>query len=384
MAEVIPVLHVINECDDGSISRIIERIIRYSDKDKFKWYVCPTRGLLGFEKNFIMLGAQIVDCSSIKSESSSTSQKIRDVIQRKKISIIHSHTPRTIFEIFRAQKSIHQPNTIHAAHLATKHLLTSPKDRKWGLFYTIYDRLTLYPPDHIVTVSKTMAKQVKSQPGILSSKITAIPNAIPVEDFFCPTEREIQRKGLGLTPEHLVIGFTGRITKVKNLDILIHAFANLVPQFPQLRLALAGEGDLQPFLVELTERLRIAQSVIWSGFCSNVPGFLSALDIYVQPSVNEGLSLSILEAMAAEKPVIATKVGSAEEIIQDGVTGLLVQPGSIEEIEKAVFSLMLDRGLRDHLAENGRRHVLNEYNIQKMVDNYCSLYIKLDRTRGLR
>jgi glycosyltransferase involved in cell wall biosynthesis len=381
MADPISVLHVINECNDGSISRIVERIIHYSEKDDFKWYVCATRGLFGFENIFRALGAQVEDCSINQPNPISTFKRIRDVIQHNKIRIIHSHTPRTIMEVWRAQKNINHPSSDQAIHLATKHLLTTPIDRKWGLLYTIYDHLTLYLPDHIVTVSKTMANQVKSQPGIRSTKVTAIPNAIPIEDFYCPNEREAYRRELGFTSEMIVIGFAGRITKVKNPNILIKAFASLVPQYPQLRLIFAGEGDLQSSLEELAKTLGIANSVIWPGFCSNIPGFLSALDIYVQPSANEGLSLSILEAMAAEKPVIATRVGSADEIIRDGITGLLIRPGSKEAIENAIITLLKDQDYRNRLAKNGKQHVFNEFNIQKMVDNYCHLYIKLDGTR---
>ena len=94
---------------------------------------------------------------------------------------------------------------------------------------------------------------------------------------------------------------------------------------------------------------------------------------------NEGLSLSILEAMAAEKPVIATNVGSAEELIEDGQTGILVKPGSEKEITSAILNLIRNVDLRNKLAQKGRKYVFDEYNIQKMVDGYCVLYQKLDK-----
>jgi len=97
----------------------------------------------------------------------------------------------------------------------------------------------------------------------------------------------------------------------------------------------------------------------------------------VQPSINEGLSLSILEAMAAGLPVIATRVGSAEEIIEDGQTGILIHPKSALSIEAALIKLLENPEMRNHIAENARQSVLAHYNIQKMTASYLQLYRNL-------
>jgi glycosyltransferase involved in cell wall biosynthesis len=377
----IPILHVINECDDASISRIIERIIRFSDDPNFKWYVCAVRGLLGFEHNLEALGAEVVDGSTDNGRPGSSTRILQDVIERNHIRIIHSHTPRTILAVWQAMRAVDHHLSIPSVHLATKHLLTTPQDRRLGLFYTLYDRLTLYPPDHIVTVSERMAKQVQNQPWVSSQKVTAIPNSIPVEDFHRPDLRDYYRQNWNFSATDVVIGFTGRIEKVKNLDLLIRAFAILSIDYPDLRLALAGIGELQPELEALSKTLGVADRITWTGFFMDIPGFLSALDIYVQPSINEGLSLSILEAMAAEKPVIATRVGSADEIIENENTGLVIQPGSVEAIVNSVKTLLNNPDLRKSQAKNAKKHVFEKYNVQKMVDRYTNLYYELSESR---
>jgi glycosyltransferase involved in cell wall biosynthesis len=370
----IRILHVINACADGSISRIIERIISLSAEKEFEWHVAAVKELGEFTPNFIAAGATVVNCALNPGNPLSTRQKIKRYVDRHQIQIVHSHTPRTILEVWGGL-NLSQPFSRHAAlHLATKHLLTSPKDRKFGLIYSLFDRLTLYPPDHLITVSHTMAGEVSSQPWIPASKVTAIPNAIPVEQYYQPSEREAVRKELGLSPEILAVGFTGRISKVKNLDLLLDAFAMVLPENPSMHLILAGEGDLRPALETQSKRMGISHAVSWIGFCSNIPRFLSALDIYIQPSANEGLSLSILEAMAAEKPVIATRVGSAEEIIRDGSTGMLIEPGTAPSIANAMKTLTANMELRNCLARHAREFVVREYNIQKMVDGYYQVY----------
>jgi len=154
----------------------------------------------------------------------------------------------------------------------------------------------------------------------------------------------------------------------------LDAFAMVLPENPSMHLILAGEGDLRPALETQSKRMGISHAVSWIGFCSNIPRFLSALDIYIQPSANEGLSLSILEAMAAEKPVIATRVGSAEEIIRDGSTGMLIEPGTAPSIANAMKTLTANMELRNCLARHAREFVVREYNIQKMVDGYYQVY----------
>jgi glycosyltransferase involved in cell wall biosynthesis len=378
MNSALPVLHVVNACVDGSISRIVERIIGFSNTNEFEWHVCAVKEMGAFSHNFETAGARVVDCSSRRGDPKTSGEKIKKYIIDQQIRIVHSHTPRTILEVWRAL-NWYRPLTKDVMHLATKHLLTGPKDRSWGTVLSFFDRLTLYPPDHLVTVSRTMADEIISQPGIPVSKVSAIPNAIPVNTYYRPAEREETRKELNLSPEMLAIGFTGRITKVKNLDLLLDAFKIIHSEFPLTRLILAGEGDLRPALENQARRLGIDSALTWVGFCADIPHFLSAMDIYVQPSLNEGLSLSILEAMAAEKAVIATRVGSADEIIHHGSNGYLVEPGSVEQMAHALRIILNNAEARYCMARQARDFVLQEYNIQKMVNGYYKVYRMLGK-----
>lgn len=377
MNKPVSVLHVLNACADGSITRIVERIIGGSPAGQFEWHVCSVKGNKGYEKNLEKLGAKVIDLSLDESETKYPWQRINRYIAKNNIQIVHSHTPRTILEVWKALNLDNHIEKSTVRHLATKHLLTRPGDRKWGLAYTLYDHLTLYIPDHIVTVSNTMAGEVKAHPLINPSKVTAIPNAIPVLDFYRPQDRDSARRQLKLDDSIIAIGYTGRIEKVKNLGMLINAFLSVNRRYPNTRLVLIGEGKLRSSLEEYSAKLGIADAIIWTGFCSNIPHMLSALDIYVLPSINEGLSLSILEAMAAEKPVIATRVGSAVEVINHGKTGILIKPGSKDEIINAIQDLLGNADLRNNLAKQARQFVISNYDVQKMVDGYCDVYKKL-------
>jgi glycosyltransferase involved in cell wall biosynthesis len=378
MTEPIPVLHVMNAFVDGSIARIVERIIDCSDRDRFSWHIGVVKPDGDFSTVYEKLGAQVVNFSRSEGENTPQYIKIRKYIKSHGIRIVHSHTPRTIFDVWL---SLQKKDGERNYHLATKHLLTTPQDRRYGLIYTLIDLMSLYLPDHIVAVSETMAEKIKSVPGIDKKIITAIPNGIPCDDYFRLPLRDICRKELGIRNEQILIGFTGRISKVKQLDLLLKAFKNTHNRFPQTRLVLAGEGELRESLEALADSLGLTDSVNWLGYYPDIPRLLSAIDIYIQPSVNEGLSLSILEAMAAEKPVISTQVGSASEILQNGISGVLIPPGSAAEIEKALTQMIEQPDERRRLAMNAREFVLKEYNLQKMVDCYYRIYQQLIKVK---
>jgi glycosyltransferase involved in cell wall biosynthesis len=164
---------------------------------------------------------------------------------------------------------------------------------------------------------------------------------------------------------------------MKRLDLLIQSFVHVLARYPQARLMIVGEGSLRPQLEALAAALGISHAVIWTGFRKDISRLLAAMDLYVQASSNEGLSLSILEAMAAGKAVVATKVGGAEEVITDGTTGILIAPGSTSVIASAVSDLLEHADKRSFLAQAARSHVLQQFNVQRMTDAYRRIYENL-------
>lgn len=371
MTEPIVVLHVMNEFADGSISRIVERIIQLSDHDRYQWHVGVVKPNGNYTSIYKKLDAKVI-CFFNSSENKKPIHKnINEYIDTHQVQIVHSHTPRTIIEVW---KSLQKKRTKDVTHLATKHLLTRPGDRKYGLLFTLIDILSLYLPDHMVAVSNTMANKIKSYPAIDKDKIISIPNGIPCSEYDQPHLRVIGRKELGISDEEILFGFNGRISRVKRLDDLIYAFSEVHKHYPKTRLVFAGEGELRETLELLTKSLNISDSVIWLGFYSQIPKLLASIDIYIQTSANEGLSLSILEAMSAGKPVITTRVDSACEIIEDGYSGIIIPVGSISAIENALIHIIENPQKGQLLANNGKTSVFQRYNIQNMVSNYLNVY----------
>jgi len=373
MPEPIRILHLMNDFADSSISRIVERIIRSLGCSRYVWHVASLSGPGYMEPILKSLGAETVHFLPQQAQGPLTRRALRNYLDEWQIDIVHSHTPRTILECYGSTLGMKS----RPRHLATKHLLFTSQDRRWGFAYLLLDRLSLYLPDHIAAVSESIKDHVKTLPGRWNGNLTTVQNAIPCEQFYQPDARPASRLNLGLAPDHLVFGFTGRIEPVKSLDLLLTAFVNVLKVHPEARLLLAGEGSQRADLENQAKNLGIDQAVIWTGFRADIPNLLAAMDIYVQPSLNEGLSLSILEAMSAGKALIATDVGGARELLCDRNTGLLIQPGSVQALSDAMSELCANQQLRTQLGESARQYVLDTFNLQRMVSAYDQIYQKL-------
>jgi glycosyltransferase involved in cell wall biosynthesis len=369
----IAVLHLMNGFEDSSISRIVQRLVQHLGQQDYVWHIGGLSGLGDMQEQFSCLGTQVVDFSDRHNGGSgSLGRRIREYAVAHRLRLVHTHTPRTILAARMALAGTHE-----TIHLATKHLLYSPGDRHWGLIYTLLDRFTLYLPDHLVTVSENMHRQVLAYPRIGNRRVTMIRNGIDCQAYYSPDQRDSCRLEFGLTSESQAIGYAGRIEKMKRLDLLLEAFSPVLAGHPQARLMIVGEGKLRPKLEAFADRLGISHAVIWTGFRRDISRLLAGMDIYVQPSANEGLSLSLVEAMAAGKPIIATDVGGASELVVNGMTGVLIPSGSSAAIQRAISDLLDDRDRQSALAQGARNHVMGKFGVQQTMDAYRHLYEEL-------
>lgn len=365
----ISVLHLINNFADSSITRIVRDLVRHLGPAGFTWHVGGLQGSGDMQEELIRLGARVVDFARADAGPAKSRRSISDYVEKNRIDLVHSHTPRTLLTLRLALGRNHRH-----IHMATKHILNAPGDRRWGLFYSLLDRLLLYVPDHVIAVSEKVYQGILACPGISSDRVTLIRNAVDSAPYQIPGQRDSCRAEFGLIPEQVLIGTSGRLEKVKRYDLLLQAFSAVHDQFPRTRLMIAGDGTLKHELEELAETLKIADAVIWTGFRKDVPRLLAAMDIYCMPSANEGLSLSILEAMAAGKPAIITEVGGARELVANGRTGLLIPPGSAAAISESLLDLLRNPEKAAALAQAGRDYVLNEFGIAQMMESYKKLY----------
>ncbi len=236
-------------------------------------------------------------------------------------------------------------------------------------------KVLAYLSTAIIGVSSALCEQVVEEIGVARKKVLVIRNGIPLEHLsFEPKRRARARKILGIADDATLVGCAGRLDPDKNLDLLLEASADALRTVPSMKVVLVGEGPSEEHLLKKTAELGLQNTVTFTGLRSDVADILPAFDLYVCSSDREGVSLSILEAMASERPVIATAVGGNTEVIEDGRTGLLIERGNRSALSAAIVALALDQDKRDQLGRQARRAVEENFSIDHMVQEYDHFY----------
>jgi L-malate glycosyltransferase len=231
----------------------------------------------------------------------------------------------------------------------------------------------------VVANSARVADLVQAVDGVSRDKVTIIPNFLDDAALEVPT-REGQlalRDTLGVPRDALVIGCVANLRPVKDHRTLLSAFARVAAGRPHLVLCLVGDGALRPDLQQQTAGLGIAGIVVFSGTRSDAVNWHSAFDISVLTSLSEGFPNSVIEAMAAGRPVIATDVGGTPDAIHNEVTGFLVPPGGVEPLAHAMDQLLDNAGLRARMGQVGRAEAARRYHASVVLPAVEQLYMGL-------
>ncbi len=224
----------------------------------------------------------------------------------------------------------------------------------------------------VCAVSADLKRHMVAE-GFPERRIQVVYNGIDPGHRPTSLERDVARATLGVPHGAFVTGTVGRLDPVKNLPALLRAHALVVEQHPESRAVIVGDGPERSALHALAVELGVADSVIFAGYRSDARALMAAFDVYVNTSTYEGVSLTILEAMAASLPVIATLVGGNPEVVVDLETGLLV-PGRPPAIAGAIARLCRDARRRRLMGDAGRWRVSRHFSIARMVDDYASAY----------
>lgn len=235
---------------------------------------------------------------------------------------------------------------------------------------TVNPLLSLFP-GCVCAVSEDL-RQYMLAAGFLSWRVSVVRNGIDPGPAPDESLRRSARRALGLAEETLVVGSVGRLDPVKDLGTLIEAFSVLGRA--DAVLLIVGDGPERPRLERLSESLGCAGSVIFTGHRDDVRRVLPALDVYVNCSVTEGMSVTILEAMAAGLPVVATAVGGNPELVQRGLTGLLVLSRSPRSLANAVGRLLGSPDDRAAMGAAARARVVAEFSLDRMLREYLAAY----------
>jgi glycosyltransferase involved in cell wall biosynthesis len=300
---------------------------------------------------------------------------IREVIRRERIDLVHSHGYKShLYGHFAARgMNCQTVATCHGHHTRnSKNGVLSLSDAKvWG--YRKIEHALLPRFDRVVAVSDEIASSLRTA-GVQARRLTVIANGVDVAEFEAARPAADLEKIKG---DRLAVGLVGRLIHGKGHVQLFEIARNILAECPNTTFFVVGDGFLRQRLENMAHDFDIERNVFFLGKRTDMPQVYATLDVMVLPSVAEGTPMVILEALAAKKAVVASKVGGIPEIIADNKSGRLVEPGNLHELQQALLSLLRNSELRRRLGSKGNALVRENYSASRMAAKYLEEYCKL-------
>lgn len=352
------VLHLVGSLEMGGMETLIVEIAGLAKK---RGSHTPVIGSLKESLSFLVRRAQDAALEVVyfdHKRSFMTVRHIAQFIKREKIDLVHTHNAVAHVKGAAAARKYKIP-LVH-----TKHGNVLPF-RSWKSRW-LNKRAARYA-QKVVAVSDCVRETVIKGYGLSEEKVVRIHNGIDINRFH-------PKQQYDLNEEVIRLGAVGRLSKEKDIPTMLKAFALVLKEFPQAELNIVGDGAQREVLEELVDDLGIAVSVHFLGMRDNISEILPKFDLFLQTSLSEGISLTILEAMAAGLPAVVTEVGGNPEIITGGENGFLVPPKSPERAAEAVTALLGDQALRERTGRAARQRVEREFSLDTMVTKYEEIY----------
>ena len=295
--------------------------------------------------------------------------RIMRFVNENRIGLVHSHgyKPNIFFAIL-PYRNFPVISTAHG-------WLKEGSDIK-GKVYEFLDSKALKRLDCVVGVSEAVKKELVKR-GVSDKKIVIIYNGIKTEHFQNRVSILRIRSEYLLNQDDFVIGTVGRLSKEKGHAYFIQAGLLLVKEIKNIKLIIAGDGPLKKDLEILVEKLELSNHVKLVGYVKNIEKFLPLIDVFVLPSLTEGLPISLLEAMAIGKPIIASNVGGVGEVIQNDFNGIMIPPMDSKAIANSIRLLYYDMKKREEISVAGKECIKKKFSSRSMSVEYQKLYGKM-------
>ena len=291
--------------------------------------------------------------------------------KKSNIRIIHTHKYKDTILAAPAAKLCGIPHVVR-----TVHGLREPFDGLQAFKMSCYEAIerTVHRScvDSIIGVSSQIAARYKADGEV--SRVVCIRNGIDLEGKSVQVNRWQIRKDLGIDSETCLIGTVGRLTPVKGIPYLLDAARILLRQGANVKVLVVGDGSIRQDLLAQAGNLGVGERVVFLGHREDTDVLLQALDIFVLPSLSEGIPMALLEAMAASRPIVASRVGGIPEIIEDGVEGYLVEPMDVNTLAERCRRLIESPDVARKMGEQGRKRVESEFSATAMADRVVSVY----------
>ncbi len=375
----IKIVHFLNSKVRGGVENHVLLLLKNINRERFEpIVVCPT-------ELAVILGRELAEMDLRVFELEVKSPfDVRDMLRfvsflrREKIDIVHAH-------LFNASRASHFLAKLAGVPITieTNHVREAWRKGTLKTWYAI-DRLFARFTDCIIAVSKANAVYLSGVKGIAAGKVRVVQNGIDTRAFDTDTASASSiRAGLGISKDVPLISVVARLEPQKGHIYLLEAIPEIVKRYPEVVFLLAGDGALGSELKAQAARLKIGRNLIFAGFRSDADKILRASDIFLLPSLWEGLPLVAIEASAVGLPVIATAVDGTPEVVKDGETGLLIEPRNPVAITEAVLRLLDNPQEARRMGGNGAGFVRAHFDISLQVKGTEAIYTEFITGKSL-
>lgn len=295
------------------------------------------------------------------------------LIRERQVTILHAH------EFFMNTVGLVASRLTGIPLVATVHEKNYYPDRfRRRAAYRLVGRFA----GQMIAVSENLKRFLTAQIAIPASRIKVIPNGVSIHEK--PSQEKVSalRTNLGLDEYRQVVGTVGRLHPKKGQRYLIEGAVHILRRFPRTVFLIVGDGALREELEAHAHKLGIASHTIFLGHREDVYQILAICDVFVLPSLSEGMPLALLEAMGAAVPSVASRFDGVNEVVEDGKTGLLIPPGDSHALAENIIRLLEDRALAKQIGESAREVVANRFSLERMVRDYRELYAALLNERN--
>jgi sugar transferase (PEP-CTERM/EpsH1 system associated) len=377
--ERLRLLHFFSYLGLGGTELTALRMINNLDKDRFENRIC---GIRGFDPQVIALRypqAEVLSLPSGQAASRTQILALRKLIKAFRPHIVHSRNWGTI-EAIPAARMAGVPIVIHSEHGYEMDSLVGLPVRRRLFRHAVYGMANV-----VFAVTGELQQFHARQAWISPSRIRTVANGIDTQVFSPrPELRDAILEKAGVPVGRFVVGTIGRLVPIKDHATLLKATEVLARRGVDIHVLLAGAGpELARYQQFLTNSPALANRVTFLGARDDVSEILNAMDVFVLTSFSEGMSNTLIEAMACELPVLASRVGGNPEVLGDDRSGSLFAPGDVNGLAESLERLAQDVDLRRSLGKAARQRAVSMFSLERMVRNYERLYLDLAEQRGV-
>jgi glycosyltransferase involved in cell wall biosynthesis len=305
--------------------------------------------------------------------------RLARLIRKERPQILHTHTAKagTVGRVAALLAGSRRPSIV--VHTFHGHVLRGYFGPVRSFFFRLLERWLAARTTALVAVSPQVRDDLVALGVAPRKRFVVIRLGIEVDERVAAEQdgRSESRRYLGIPGDRFAVGWIGRMTAVKRTDDVLVAFKGLRDSGVDAVLCMVGDGPDRLQLEQRAHELGVARDTIFLGYQEDVAPFYAAFDALVLPSGNEGTPVSVIEALAAERPVVATRVGGVPDVVRDGEDGFLVEAGATDDLADRLGRLARDPALRARMGKEGRNRVLPRYAVERLVDDVDRLYRSL-------